>query len=153
GGKQSRYMSLIKKTQIEDKFIFTGKITEGMNEVYSAGDVLVHPTYYDPFSNVCLEAMSYGLPVITTEINGFSEIMKNEIHGYTVPDPADNRKISTFMEKLSNREIRMKMSENCLSASRRFTTDSHIDSLLNIYREVYKSKKRGLDSLAVKDIL
>ncbi|MSQ03374.1 MAG: glycosyltransferase [Myxococcales bacterium] len=40
-----------------------------------AADVLVLPTHYDPFANVCLEALACGVPVLTTSANGASEIL------------------------------------------------------------------------------
>ena len=40
-----------------------------------AADVLVLPTHYDPFANVCLEALACGVPVLTTRANGASEIV------------------------------------------------------------------------------
>lgn len=42
-------------------------------EYFSAADVFVLPTLYDPLARVCLEAARSGLPVITTRRNGFSE--------------------------------------------------------------------------------
>ena len=43
---------------------------------FVAADVFVLPTLYDPFSNACLEAASYGLPIITTDANGFQEVLE-----------------------------------------------------------------------------
>ncbi len=40
-----------------------------------AADVLVLPTHYDPFANVCLEALACGVPVLTTRANGASEVL------------------------------------------------------------------------------
>jgi len=48
---------------------------------FAAADVFVLPTIYDPFSNACLEALAAGLPVITTNANGFSEIITDGVHG------------------------------------------------------------------------
>jgi len=42
---------------------------------YYASDFLVHPTFYDPCSLVVLEALTCGLPVITTRFNGASEFL------------------------------------------------------------------------------
>ena len=42
---------------------------------YAAADLYVLPTRYDPFANSTLEALASGLPVITTETNGGSEVL------------------------------------------------------------------------------
>ena len=38
-------------------------------------DVLLLPTRYDPFANVCLEAMACGIPALTTSSNGAAEVL------------------------------------------------------------------------------
>ncbi|WP_025321524.1 glycosyltransferase family 4 protein [Deferrisoma camini] len=43
---------------------------------YRAADVLVHPTEYDPFANVCLEALASGTPVVTTPANGAADVLE-----------------------------------------------------------------------------
>ncbi|GDX78416.1 glycosyl transferase family 1 [Deltaproteobacteria bacterium] len=40
-----------------------------------AADVLLLPTRYDPFANVCLEAMACGIPALTTSSNGAAEVL------------------------------------------------------------------------------
>lgn len=55
---------------------------------FLASDVFVLPTLYDPFSNACLEAAAYGLPVLTTDANGFAEVLEeNPQAGEIVPIP------------------------------------------------------------------
>lgn len=55
---------------------------------FAAADVFVLPTIYDPFSNACLEAWAAGLPVITTDANGFSEVLTNGEDG-SISAPGD----------------------------------------------------------------
>jgi UDP-glucose:(heptosyl)LPS alpha-1,3-glucosyltransferase len=62
---------------------FLGEVP-GPVRAYSAADIFILPTIYDPFSNACLEALACGLPVITTRSNGFSEIIEHGVHGSTV---------------------------------------------------------------------
>lgn len=38
-------------------------------------DVMILPTRYDPFANACLEALSCGVPALTTEDNGAAELL------------------------------------------------------------------------------
>ncbi len=42
---------------------------------YQAADILAIPSFYDPFANVTLEALSFGLFVISSVTNGASEIL------------------------------------------------------------------------------
>lgn len=55
---------------------------------FLAADAFALPTLYDPFSNACLEAAAYGLPVLTTDANGFAEVLEeNPAAGEVVPTP------------------------------------------------------------------
>jgi UDP-glucose:(heptosyl)LPS alpha-1,3-glucosyltransferase len=62
---------------------FLGPVRD-LAPLFSAADVFVLPTIYDPFSNACLEALAAGLPVVTTPANGFSEILTPDVHGSVV---------------------------------------------------------------------
>ena len=64
---------------------FLGPVAD-LSGLHAAADLFVLPTWYDPFSNACLEALAAGLPVITTPANGFSEIIRPGLHGGIVPE-------------------------------------------------------------------
>jgi len=72
----------------EEPVQFLGEVAD-MLRVYAAADIFILPTIYDPFSNACLEALAWGLPVITTRSNGFSEIIENAVHGSIVDHAGD----------------------------------------------------------------
>ena len=60
------------------RIIRTGNVPK--EEVYSymsAFDVLVHPTYREGFGKVLQEAMGVGIPIITTDVPGPSEVIEN----------------------------------------------------------------------------
>ena len=59
---------------VGDRIHFLGTVPD-LAPLYRAADVLVHLTRYDPFANVCLEALACGTPVVTTERNGASDIL------------------------------------------------------------------------------
>jgi UDP-glucose:(heptosyl)LPS alpha-1,3-glucosyltransferase len=67
---------------------FLGEVPDPV-PIYSAADIFILPTIYDPFSNACLEALACGLPVITTRSNGFSEVIEHGVHG-SIVDFANN---------------------------------------------------------------
>ena len=72
-----------KKAGTSKKVRFLGPVAD-MPSLFLAADIFVLPTVYDPFSNACLEALSYGLPVITTATNGFAEIIVSGVHGEVI---------------------------------------------------------------------
>lgn len=76
--------------------VFAGPVSE-VPDLFSAADLLILPTWYDPFSNACLEALAAGLPVITTTANGFSEIIQPGVHGDVV-EPGDALACAEAME-------------------------------------------------------
>ncbi len=57
---------------------------------YGASDLYALPTRYDPFANTTLEALASGLPVITTETNGGSEVMQDGVHGAVLSGKDDD---------------------------------------------------------------
>ncbi len=52
---------------------------------FAACDLYVLPTHYDPFANSTLEALALGLPVITSDANGGSELLHEGIEGSILP--------------------------------------------------------------------
>jgi UDP-glucose:(heptosyl)LPS alpha-1,3-glucosyltransferase len=72
----------------EEPVRFLGEVAN-LVMIYTAADIFILPTVYDPFSNACLEALACGLPVITTRSNGFSEIIEDSVHGSIVDQPGD----------------------------------------------------------------
>jgi UDP-glucose:(heptosyl)LPS alpha-1,3-glucosyltransferase len=86
-GDARRYETTRLRFWREHPVQFLGEVADLM-PVYTAADIFILPTIYDPFSNACLEALASGLPVITTRSNGFSEIVEDGVHGSIVDNPA-----------------------------------------------------------------
>jgi UDP-glucose:(heptosyl)LPS alpha-1,3-glucosyltransferase len=57
---------------------------------YAASDALLHPTYYDTFANVVVEAMSCGLPVVCSDRAGAAEVLRKEGGGEVLPVVGEN---------------------------------------------------------------
>jgi len=78
---------------VADRVEFLGT-TVDLTKAYPAADLLVHPAIYEPFANVCLEALACGLPVVTSRVNGASEVLTHGRDGAIVEDPADVRELA-----------------------------------------------------------
>jgi UDP-glucose:(heptosyl)LPS alpha-1,3-glucosyltransferase len=116
---------------------FLGPIKK-MELLYSAADLFILPTLYDPFSNASLEALVAGLPVITTRSNGSSEIIEEGVHGSLVDDPSDveafARAISCWHKRL-NGDDATKTRETCRRLGASFSMERNIESTMEVLEE------------------
>ena len=91
------------KCKGDDRIVMTGNVPPA--EVYShmaMFDVLTHPTYREGFGKVLQEAMGVGVPIITTNVPGPSEVIENGISGILceVKNSSDlAEKMSTLYER------------------------------------------------------
>jgi UDP-glucose:(heptosyl)LPS alpha-1,3-glucosyltransferase len=131
---------LAKQLGIADKVRFVGYCND-MRNGYFASDFLVHPTFYDPCSNVVLEALACGLPVITTRYNGACELLQPPREGYVVDDPHDQATLAWSMRQLMDPIRRA----SCAAAARRtgaqWTFEHHYRALLADFAEAAERKR------------
>ncbi|WP_374763777.1 glycosyltransferase [Yunchengibacter salinarum] len=60
---------------------------EAMPELYSAADLLILPSEREGWANVLLEAMACGTPVVTRDVGGAPDLMKDPRAGRMVEGP------------------------------------------------------------------
>lgn len=100
-------------------------------QLYREADLFILPTLYDTFGFVICEAMSQGLPCISTDFNAIPELIEEGVNGYLVPrhDPvALAAKIVTYYADSGNR-TRMG-SASMRKVRERYTWDHVADHLL-----------------------
>jgi UDP-glucose:(heptosyl)LPS alpha-1,3-glucosyltransferase len=87
-GNSAPYQRAARRLGVADRVRFWGPAHETA-PFYQAATVLALPTLYDPCSNVVLEALASGLPVITTASNGAAEFLSPGENGVIVQQPDD----------------------------------------------------------------
>jgi glycogen(starch) synthase len=79
---------------------FTGWLSsDDLAGLYRQADMLVVPSWYEPFGMVVLEGMLYGLPIAASAIGGPAEILEHERTGLLYP-PRDARAIAGALVRL-----------------------------------------------------
>lgn len=97
-------------------------------------DLLVLPTLYEGLSLVALEAMSQGLPVLTTTCSGLDGLIENGRHARLVP-PADPAALRAEIESLlSQPEARRSLAEQARDWAREHSWQRYGTSLVNACR-------------------
>jgi glycosyltransferase involved in cell wall biosynthesis len=114
---------------------FTKK--DALAEYYRAADALVLPTWSDVWGLVVNEAMSFGLPVITTDqcVAGM-ELIQDGINGYIIPVD-DNDALIEKTNLLLQQDYR-NMGAAALEAIRPYT----IENMAKIHVDIFQKQER-----------
>jgi UDP-glucose:(heptosyl)LPS alpha-1,3-glucosyltransferase len=141
GGKHLRpWRRMAGRLRIDGAVSFVGP-QEETAPYYAAADVYVHPTFYDTCSLVVLEAAASGLPVITTRINGVSELLTERVDSLLLADPADAEELAEQMRALLDESLRQKMGTAARQTALRHTLNRNVEEMLAVYEEVVGSRR------------
>ncbi len=108
---------------------------EAKREAFVTSDCFCFPTYYpaENFSLVVVEALAFGLPVITTRWRSIPEILPPDYPGFV--DPKSPAQIAEVLQRLVRMDLAESLREIFLS---RFTLEHHLVNLAEAIHSVEK---------------
>jgi len=125
-----------------------------VEEIYPQADIFVYPGYSDSFGFTFVEALAFGLPVVTVDGFARKDIIQNGKTGYVLEKPenlelerireTEKKLIKDIIDKTSllieNSKLREKMSLACLKEvkSGKFSLKERNKKLKRIYEEAIK---------------
>lgn len=119
---------------VKDKITFRGSLLN-VPKVLCYTDVFVIPSEKESFGLAALEAMSCGIPVISSNAGGLPEVVLHDKTGYNVT-PGDVQALTNYMLILANDEqIRNKLGKG---SAKRAKEVFHPDKIVPRYEEYYK---------------
>lgn len=127
------YQRLARQLGVGARCHFVGAQTR-MREWYAAADVLAHPTWYDPCSRVVLEALSLGLPVVTTRLNGAAEVMEAGRHGEVVDAPGNVTVLADAIGRALRPEVRAACRADAPRLCQELSMERHARELKAFYQ-------------------
>jgi glycosyltransferase involved in cell wall biosynthesis len=132
------YVDRLKKNAAGFPIEFLGFISP--SEFFRQIDILIVPSWEEPFGIVLLEAMASGIPVIATNMGGPSEIISRPAEGVLVP-PRDPHALKSAIESLaSNNEQRKAIICNARErVETHFDIQTVIPKIESVYRQVVKN--------------
>jgi glycosyltransferase involved in cell wall biosynthesis len=117
--------------------------------VIAAGDTFLMPsTKREGLSRAVIEAMSYGIAPIVTNVGGLPELVKDKESGFVIP-PNDPQTLSRrIIELYNNPEMKKRFGEN---ARRRIGTHFNINTTVEKTRQVFEDLMTETGNNRVKD--
>lgn len=135
-----RFERMAHRMGIADRVRFLG-FHPDVREAFFASDFLIHPSFYDPCALVTMEALACGLPVITTKLNGGSEILPLSLAALTIENPHHHEAMARNIAKLCQPAERALLSRAAREAAKSWTFADHYRALLAIFDEVARAKR------------
>ncbi len=123
----------IKNLKLEGAVILTGQISHNeLSDYLKAGDLFVLNTGYEGFSHQILEAMAAGIPVITTEVGGNTEIIRDGETGILAEYNSKGEIRDAIIKLWSNEGIRNSMINRARESVKKFGLDNMINQTISL---------------------
>jgi D-inositol-3-phosphate glycosyltransferase len=105
GAERRRIEDIVAELDLAANTDFVGMVGhDRLALYYTAADVCVIPSHYEPFGLVAIEAMACGTPVVASEVGGLKFTVISEETGLLVP-PHDVSKFAHAIERILTDDI------------------------------------------------
>lgn len=110
---------------------------DDLPQILAALDLVLVPSWEEPFGRTVIEAMAAGVPVAATAVGGPAEILDHGRTGLLLPPREPWRWVEEIGPLLGDGERRGRMTELARAeARRRFAMERHVEAVLEVYGEV-----------------
>lgn len=105
--------------------------------LYSAADLLIHPTRADMFSLIVLESMACGTPIVSFRVGGIPDLVRPNITGY-LAEPGNTCDFRDgIVNLLENDSLRTHLGEQCRAIVQRdYTLELQASRHAELYRQL-----------------
>jgi len=122
----------------EKKVCFTGQLsrTELLKEFLDCS-MFVFPSHFETSPNVIMEAMTLGIPIISTNTGGIPDMIRDGVDGILVNIKRHEEIAESIKYIIENTKFAEKIGENAKIAAReRFNKKNVINKLLDVYEQI-----------------
>ncbi|KON70201.1 glycosyl transferase [Peribacillus butanolivorans] len=139
-GEIDKVKKRIKELNVEDMFVIPGWISDQkvIDEIYRKSVIYVLPSYNEGMPMSILEAMSYGLPVVSTDVGSISSVVKEE-NGFVIK-PGDVETLTNCLINLLNDQFSIEKFERNNSEKIRLEYNIYVsvEKIVELYKELLK---------------
>ena len=135
GPDRSECERLCRQLDVCDEVKFLGK-QEGLVEILNSADLFLIPSQSESFGLAALEAMSCGLPVISSSVGGLPELISHNETGF-IAEIGDVDRMAKYAVDLLRNDRKYKLFSK--NARDRAVNKFDKSKIIPIYEEFYKS--------------
>jgi len=139
GPERQTAEELCRRLGVCNNVSFVGK-QEQMEDILAIADLFVLPSEYESFGLAALEAMAAGVPVVSTNVGGLTEINIQGTTGY-MAEIGDIDEMSRFAwEILEDEKVLAKFKANAKEHAKKFDIHNIIPHYEELYERFVKEK-------------
>ncbi len=125
---------LVESLSLKEQVTFLGWIDSAQREkLLAEADIFILPSYHEGLPMAILEAMSWGLPIISTPIGGIPEIVITNQNGLLISPGDIDRLTQAIQSLISIKTLRLFLGENARNSVKSFDISNYWDKLLKIF--------------------
>ena len=129
---------LVSSFKLQERVLLPGR-TEHVVEELRKSKIFCMSSDYEGMSNAMIEAICVGLPIVTTDVSGVKELVKDGVNGLIVPC-GDLGELSLAISKLmKNGQLIENCSINSYAIKEQFKIDSITNLWINLILQVIQS--------------
>jgi N-acetyl-alpha-D-glucosaminyl L-malate synthase BshA len=133
GPEKEKAENLCQELGITDKVIFFGNSNE-IDKILSYTDLFLLPSETESFGLAALEAMAWGVPIISSNSGGLPEVNYEGISGYLSNVGDTDHMAQNALRILKDDIILAEFKKNALSVAEKFD----IENILPLYEDLYQ---------------
>jgi glycosyltransferase involved in cell wall biosynthesis len=112
-GHKEKYYFEIEKTGLSNNVVFLGELhNDDLNDAYMKSKLFILTSKVEGLPMVLIEAMSFGLPVIVTDVGDIPWIVRDGIEGYLIKNGMTEQMVDAIVNLLKDSEKRKILGEN-----------------------------------------
>lgn len=115
GKEKSNLKSKISKLKLEDKVKLLGW-QNNLENFYSQADAFLLTSDYEGWGLVVIEAVSFGLPIIMTDVGCAGELIENEKSGLIIPAGDKSKLEERMIRFIEDENLRKNLADGAISA-------------------------------------
>ena len=134
GEEKKKYLNFIKKNNLNNIKLLGFLPRKEIFEYYQLSDAFIFPSKEDIYGHVINEAMSQGLPIISTpNVNAAKHLIKDGKNGYIVPS-ISSKEFSNALSKITDDDT----FDNCIKEAKENTLEKMAEVHHKIFEEITK---------------
>jgi len=133
---------LIRRKGLTDHVVLEGERTD-VQELYRAANAVVLSSAWEGMPNVVLESLATGVPVVTTDVGGVTDIVIEGKSGFVVPPHSSTQLAEGMIRMMSlSQEKRDTMGQRGrVLVKKKYDMDTVVRQWESLYTEVLESKR------------